>query len=131
MDEILIQDTPEKYRPMAAEIVPPLLALLRERRALEEEIHRRYKTQRQEFLAAGGPPNQLALGEPEGLCKLIFRADDMTLVGAHIMGVQAADLAQQAADLMSRGTTLSHMEDIIFGHPTVSEVLLTACHNLK
>ena len=81
------------------------------------------------FFRANG--KSLALGEPEGLCKLIFRADDMTLVGAHIMGVQAADLAQQAADLMSRGTTLSHMEDIIFGHPTVSEVLLTACHNLK
>ena len=65
MDEILIQNTLEKYRPMAAEIVPPLLALLRERRALEEEIHWRYKAQRQEFLAAGGPPNQLAPGEPE------------------------------------------------------------------
>lgn len=59
MDEILIQNTPEKYRPMAAEIVPPLLALLRERRALEEEIHRRYKTQRQEFLAAEAPPTSL------------------------------------------------------------------------
>lgn len=73
----------------------------------------------------------LALGEPDGLCKLIFRASDMALIGAHIMGVQAADLAQQAADLMSVGATHAKMTDIIFGHPTVSEVILTACHNLK
>ena len=47
------------------------------------------------------------------------------------MGVQAADLAQQAADLISRGTTCAQLRDIIFGHPTVSEVILTAAHNLK
>jgi len=81
------------------------------------------------FFRANG--KALALGEPDGLCKLIFRAADMKLIGAHIMGVQAADLAQQAADLMSRGTTLDMMTDIIFGHPTVSEVLLSACHNIK
>ena len=81
------------------------------------------------FFRANG--KALALGESEGLCKLIFRADDMRLIGAHIMGVQAADLAQQAADLMSRGTTHAQMTDIIFGHPTVSEVLLSAAHNLK
>ncbi|MCM1005828.1 MAG: dihydrolipoyl dehydrogenase [Prevotella sp.] len=81
------------------------------------------------FFRANG--KALALGEPEGLCKLIFRADDMKLIGAHIMGVQAADLAQQAADLMSINTTKDEMTDIIFGHPTVSEVLLSAAHNLK
>lgn len=81
------------------------------------------------FFRANG--KALALGEPEGICKLIFRAEDMRLIGAHIMGVQAADLAQQAADLMARGTTHGQMTDIIFGHPTVSEVLLNACHNLK
>lgn len=81
------------------------------------------------FFRANG--KALALGEPDGLCKLIFRAEDMKLIGAHIMGVQAADLAQQAADLMTRGVTHAQMTDIIFGHPTVSEVLLSACHNLK
>ncbi|MCM1319234.1 MAG: dihydrolipoyl dehydrogenase [Muribaculaceae bacterium] len=81
------------------------------------------------FFRANG--KSLALGEPEGLCKLIFRADDMRLIGAHIMGVQAADLAQQCADLMNSDITRDQMTDIIFGHPTVSEVLLTAAHNIK
>ncbi|MCI8653123.1 MAG: hypothetical protein HFF11_05440 [Angelakisella sp.] len=62
MDEIIFLDTPERYRPMAAEIVPPLLALLRERSALEEEIWNRLNSLRKEFAAGGGSPNQLPPG---------------------------------------------------------------------
>lgn len=83
----------------------------------------------QSFFRANG--KALALGEPDGLCKLIFKADDMTLVGAHIMGAQAADLAQQCADLMNRNCTHSDIIDIIFSHPTVSEVIIQAAQNVK
>lgn len=81
----------------------------------------------QSFFRANG--KALAMGEPDGLCKLIFRKDDGKLIGAHIMGVGAADLAQQCADLMNAGMTADTIENVIFGHPTVSEVILTACHN--
>lgn len=81
----------------------------------------------QSFFRANG--KALAMGEPDGICKLIFRKDDGKLIGAHIMGIEAADLAQQCADLMSAGKTLEGMENIIFGHPTVSEVIMAACHN--
>ena len=83
----------------------------------------------QAFFRANG--KALAMGESEGLVKLIFDAVSGCLVGANIMGVQAADLAQQCADLMSRGTTRDQMLDIIFGHPTVSEVLMAAARNVK
>ncbi len=76
------------------------------------------------FFRANG--KALALGEPDGLVKLIFDAVSGCLVGAHIMGVQAADLTQQCGDLMTRGITAQAMTEIIFGHPTVSEVLLSA-----
>lgn len=81
----------------------------------------------QSFFRANG--KALAMGEPDGICKLIFRKDDGKLIGAHIMGVEAADLAQQCADLMNAGMTLDAIENVIFGHPTVSEVILSACHN--
>ena len=81
------------------------------------------------FFRANG--KALALGETDGLCKLIFRKDDGLLIGAHIMGVEAADLAQQCADLMNRETTLKEFKEIIFGHPTVSEVLMSAAKAVK
>lgn len=83
----------------------------------------------QSFFRANG--KALAMGEPDGLCKLIFRKDDGLLIGAHIMGVEAADLTQQCADMMNRNTKLSELTDIIFGHPTVSEVILSAAHAVK
>lgn len=83
----------------------------------------------QSFFRANG--KALAMGESEGLCKLIFRKEDGLLIGAHIMGVEAADLAQQCADMMNRETKLDDLKDIIFGHPTVSEVILSAAHAVK
>lgn len=83
----------------------------------------------QSFFRANG--KALAMGEPDGLCKLIFRKDNDKLIGTHIMGVGAADLAQQCADMMNAGMTLDGIENVIFGHPTVSEVILSACHSVK
>ena len=81
------------------------------------------------FFRANG--KALALGESDGLCKLIFRKEDGLLIGAHIIGVEAADLAQQCADLMNKNTTLDQMKEIIFGHPTVSEVIMSAAKAVK
>lgn len=85
----------------------------------------------QSFFRANG--KALALGEPDGLVKLIFDAQTDQLLGAHIMGVQAADLAQQCADLMAlpQGVTRQQMQQIIFGHPTVSEVIPAAAAAVK
>ena len=62
---IVIQDTPEKFRPMAAEIVPPLVELLRARNALETEICARSIKLRAEHAAAGIPQNQTGPGDQE------------------------------------------------------------------
>lgn len=79
---------------------------------------------RKSFFRANG--KALAMEEPEGLCKLIFDKTDHRLLGAHIMGCEAADLAQQCADMMNSDITLERMRDIIFGHPTISEVIRMA-----
>lgn len=83
----------------------------------------------QSFFRANG--KALTMAEPDGLCKLIFRKDDGLLIGAHIMGVEAADLAQQCADLMNGNATIESMEQIIFSHPSVSEVIMSAVHAVK
>ncbi|MDE6443477.1 MAG: NAD(P)/FAD-dependent oxidoreductase, partial [Muribaculaceae bacterium] len=83
----------------------------------------------QSFFRANG--KALALGEPDGLCKLIFNKDTHVLIGAHIMGTGASDLAQQCADMMNANFTWEQISEIIFGHPTISEVILSAVHSIK
>ena len=81
------------------------------------------------FYRANG--KALAMAESDGLCKLIFDKETGLLIGAHIMGVQAADIAQQCADLMNRKASREDISDIIFSHPTISELILQAVHNIK
>ncbi len=83
----------------------------------------------QRFYRANG--KAVAMAESDGLCKLIFNKADDRLVGIHIMGAQAADLAQQGVDLMNAGATCESMKSVIFGHPTISEVILAALHAVK
>ena len=83
----------------------------------------------QSFFRANG--KSLTMAEPDGLCKLIFRKEDGALIGAHIMGAEAADLAQQCCDLINSGATERSMRQIIFSHPSVSEVIMAALHAVK
>lgn len=76
------------------------------------------------FYRANG--KALAGGEPDGICKLIFDADSDLLLGAHIMGVEAALLAQQCCDFFTAGRTREQISQTIFGHPTLSEIILAA-----
>ena len=76
------------------------------------------------FYRANG--KALAMGESEGLCKLVFDKGTHKLLGAHIMGADAALLAQEAVDLMNADATAESIREIVFGHPTLSEILLAA-----
>lgn len=79
------------------------------------------------FYRANG--KALAMGESDGYCKLIFEKDDSgngKLLGAHILGEDAALLAQQCADMIAYGRTRNDIRDTIFGHPTLSEIILAA-----
>lgn len=78
------------------------------------------------FYRANG--KALAMGESEGLCKLIFEKETRKLIGAHIMGADAALLAQEAVDFMNAGATAETIRQTVFGHPTLSEILLAAAH---
>jgi len=81
------------------------------------------------FYRANG--KALAMGESEGLCKLIFDKASRKLIGAHIMGADAALLAQEAVGFMNAGATVESVQETVFGHPTLSEILLAAAHGVK
>ncbi len=65
----------------------------------------------------------LAEGETEGLAKVIYRKDTGEILGAHIIGLHAADLIQEAANAIAQGQTVSDLSFLVHTHPTLSEVL--------
>ena len=65
----------------------------------------------------------IAEGETDGIAKLVFRPDTGEILGAHIFGLHAADLIQEAANAMSQKIPVSDLAFSVHTHPTLSEVL--------
>lgn len=67
----------------------------------------------------------LAMGEPDGLIKILTAADGRML-GCHICGPHAADMIQEAALAIASGQPTASVVSTIHGHPTLSETLAAA-----
>lgn len=77
----------------------------------------KYKTSKFLF---GGNGKALALGETDGLVKVIA-SEDGVILGVHIMGPHASDLIQEGTLAVSIGMKADEIGDIIHAHPTLSE----------
>ncbi|MDY6941134.1 MAG: dihydrolipoyl dehydrogenase [Cyanobacteriota bacterium] len=65
----------------------------------------------------------LAEKETDGLAKVIYRKDTGELLGAHIIGIHAADLIQEAANAIADRRSVNELAFNVHTHPTLSEVL--------
>jgi dihydrolipoamide dehydrogenase len=70
-----------------------------------------------------GNSKALAEGESDGLAKVIYRQDTGEILGAHILGLHASDLIQEAANAIAQGHSVSELSYCVHTHPTLSEVL--------
>lgn len=70
-----------------------------------------------------GNSKALAEKETDGIAKIIYRKDTGELLGAHIMGIHASDLIQEAANAIARRESVHNLAFDIHAHPTLSEVL--------
>lgn len=75
------------------------------------------------FYRANG--KALAMNEPEGMLKLLADSEGR-IIGCHVFGAHAADLAQEASVLMCKNTTVQELADMVHIHPTLSEILKVA-----
>jgi dihydrolipoamide dehydrogenase len=79
---------------------------------------------RKAFWRANG--KALAMKETEGMLKLFSDAQDR-IMGCHAYGAHAADIIQEVSVLMCRDTTVSQLADMVHIHPTLGEILKSAC----
>ena len=82
------------------------------------------------FYRANG--KALSMDEPDGYCKIVVSEEEDSfgkILGCHLFGAHSADIVQEAAALMTKGTTLQELREIIHAHPTLSEVFQNAAHS--
>ena len=81
---------------------------------------RQVKVGRFPFMGNG---KAIAMGEPEGLTKVIFDAKTGELLGAHMIGAEVTEMIQGYVVAKTLETTEEELMHTIFPHPTISETM--------
>jgi dihydrolipoamide dehydrogenase len=70
-----------------------------------------------------GNGKAIAMGEPEGMVKVVFDAKTGALLGAHMIGAEVTEMIQGYAIARTLETTEAELMHTVFPHPTVSETM--------
>ncbi|NVO17820.1 MAG: dihydrolipoyl dehydrogenase [Rhodoplanes sp.] len=73
-----------------------------------------------------GNGKAIALGEDQGLIKVIFDKKTGQLLGAHMVGAEVTELIQGYVVAMTLETTEDELMHTVFPHPTLSEMMKEA-----
>jgi dihydrolipoamide dehydrogenase len=84
---------------------------------------RQVKVGKYMFLANG---KAQALGEPEGLVKIVAAADTGEILGAHILGAEATELIAEFTLGKTLEATVEEVGHTIHAHPTMAEAVMEA-----
>lgn len=94
---------------------------LTERAAKEKGL--KYKVGKIPFSAIG---KAIAIGEPEGMIKVIIDQEVGEVLGVHILHSEATELIAEAAIIRSHEGIAASVVDTIHPHPTISEAMMEA-----
>lgn len=59
----------------------------------------------------------------EGLCKVIVDAKSHEVLGVHMLGNPCSEIIQSACIAIDKKITVEQLKEVVFPHPTVSEIL--------
>ena len=68
-------------------------------------------------------------GTTEGMVKLVFRRDDLTLLGVHVLGEAATELVHQGQAVIHHGGKIDYFIHSTFNVPTMSEAYKYAAYD--
>ncbi|WP_454628108.1 dihydrolipoyl dehydrogenase [Bradyrhizobium cenepequi] len=115
--------------PMDKNMIPgctychPQVASVGMTEAKAKETGREIRVGRFPFVGNG---KAIALGEDQGLVKVIFDKKTGQLLGAHMVGAEVTELIQGYVIAMNLETTEEELMHTIFPHPTLSEMMKEA-----
>src|SRR5262249_27360328 len=67
-------------------------------------------------------PRGQIIGDLDGFLKLLFRREDMTLIGVHAIGEQATELVHTGMVAMLTNSNVRLLLDACFNMPTLSQL---------
>ncbi|MBO4427005.1 MAG: dihydrolipoyl dehydrogenase [Bacteroidales bacterium] len=67
----------------------------------------------------------------EGICKIIASAGEHKVLGVHMLGNPCSEIISAACIAIEQGMTLDQLKELVFPHPTVSEILKETAFALK
>jgi dihydrolipoamide dehydrogenase len=118
-----------KVHPMDKNLIPgctycaPQVASVGLTEQKAKELKREIRVGRFPFLGNG---KAIALGEDQGMVKVIFDKKTGALLGAHMVGAEVTELIQGYVVAMNLETTEEELMHTIFPHPTLSEMMKEA-----
>jgi NAD(P) transhydrogenase len=74
-------------------------------------------------------PRGQIIGESHGMLKLLFRREDLRLMGVHVLGEQASELVHVGLMGLMMGATARIFVETCFNYPTLSEAYKTATYD--
>src|SRR6266567_3041859 len=118
-----------KPHPMDKSLIPgctychPQVASVGLTEAKAKEAKRDIRVGRFPFVGNG---KAIALGEDQGMVKVIFDKKTGQLLGAHMVGAEVTELIQGYVVAMNLETTEEELMHTVFPHPTLSEMMKEA-----
>jgi dihydrolipoamide dehydrogenase len=73
---------------------------------------------------ASGKAN--AIGHTDGFVKLLFKEDDDSLIGAHIVGSEATEMIAELCTARTLKATAADLFNTVHAHPTLTEAVMEA-----
>jgi dihydrolipoamide dehydrogenase len=117
---------PKKVHPIKVENIPgctysmPQIASVGITEKKAKELNKKVKIGRFPYLANG---KAIAMGETEGLIKVIFDEKTGELLGAHLIGAEVTEMIQGYVIAKQAELTEEDLMHTIFPHPTMSEMM--------
>ena len=68
---------------------------------------------------------------PEGICKLIVGKKYHEVLGAHMMGNPCSEIIHSMCIAIENEMTLEQLQEVVFPHPTISEIIKETAFTLK
>ena len=123
-----------KHKKMNSQVIPgciytsPEIAFVGLTEAESLKLGRPVKIGRFPVKANG---KSMIMGETEGLVKLISDQQTGEILGVHIMAPRASDLIGELCVAMRLESTIEEVGETIHPHPTVSEMIKEAAHDIE